>query len=69
MLLVKNLNVFIVFFLCKLGLKMWFGDLLDRKQAFLGYKNFHFLNSPHWKFLTHDFGQKLNFFIDCSYAN
>ena len=34
-----------ILFLCKLGPKMSFLDLLDRKQAFLDNKNFHFLKS------------------------
>ena len=44
---------------------MWFWDLLDRKQAFLDRKNFHFLKSQNWRFLkglTHDLGQKFELF-------
>ena len=42
------------------------GDVLDRKQAFPGYKNVDFTWSSHWIFpkgLIHDFGQKFEFFL------
>ena len=45
-----------------------FGDVLDRKQAFLDYKNVDFTWSSHWIFpegLIHDFGQKFEFFCCC----
>ena len=43
MIWVKNLNFFYSLFLCKLRLKMTFGDLLDIKEAFLDYTNIQFL--------------------------
>ena len=38
-----------------------FGDVLDRKQASLDYKNINISYLPNWIFsqgLVHDFGQK-----------
>ena len=46
----QKFKLFYCFFLSKLGRKMRFGDLLDRKQAFLDRKNFNFLKSRNWTF-------------------
>ena len=42
MILVKNLNFFYSLFLCKLRLKVRFGDFVGRKQAFSDHKKFQF---------------------------
>ena len=62
MILVKNSMFPHSLFLFKTGQEMMFGDVLDRKKAFLDNKNMYLIcpkkgNFP--KGLTHDFGQKL----------
>ena len=55
----------IVFFLCNISQENVFYDILERKNAFLGYKNKKFNYSKNWHFfkrLTHDFGPKLAIF-------
>ena len=47
-----------------------FDDVPDRKQAFLDDKNIHLTQSKNWIFpkeLTHDFGQKFQFFFFLCY--
>ena len=43
MILVKNSNFFHRLFLLKSDLGMMFGDVLDRKEAFLHFKNMYLL--------------------------
>ena len=62
MIVVEKLNFLHGLCLLKVGSEMMFGDVLDRKEAFLDNKNMYFLvrkfgNFP--KGLTRDFGQKL----------
>ena len=40
--MVKNVKSFYFFFLCIKRLEKMVGDVLDRKQAFLDYKNINF---------------------------
>ena len=66
MVLVKNVKFLLSLYLGKTGLEIVFGDVLDRKQAFLDYKNVDFTWSSHWIFhegLIHHFGQKFEFFF------
>ena len=42
MVLVKNWPFFQLFFLCNIGQENVFYDVLERKNAFLGYKNTKF---------------------------
>ena len=66
MVLVKNVKFLLGLYLGKTGLEIVFGDVLDRKQAFLDYKNVDFTWSSHWIFpegLIHDFSQKFEFFV------
>ena len=46
----KNAHFFNFFFLGNIGQKNVFYDILDRKNAFLGYKNKKFKNSKNWRF-------------------
>ena len=51
-----------MFFLISLGQENVFNDILERKNAFLGYKNKKFEKSKNWHFskgLTHGFGPKM----------
>ena len=59
MILVKNLNFFCCFSLGKIGLAIVFGDVLDRNQAFPGYKNINLYGHQigFSKGLVHEFGQ------------
>ena len=50
MLLVQKWPFFKLFFLGKIGLKNVFYDILERKNAFLGYKNEKFKKSQNWHF-------------------
>ena len=43
MILVNNLNSLHCLFLLKRGLEVMFGDLLDRKEAFLDFKTIYFI--------------------------
>ena len=63
MILVKNSNFLHCLFLLKIGPEMMFGDVLDRKEAFLDNKNKYPIcpkNRNFPKRLTHDFGQKFD---------
>ena len=42
MILVQNWKFFHCLFLLKTGLEMMFGDVLDRKEALLDFKNIYF---------------------------
>ena len=50
MVLVKNWPFFNVFFLASLGQENVFYDILERKNAFLGYKNNKVKKSKKWDF-------------------
>ena len=43
MIFVKNLNFLYCLFLLKIGQEMMFGDVLDRKEAFLDNKNMYLI--------------------------
>ena len=45
MVLVQILGIFSPFFLCTIGQENVFYDILERKNAFLGYKNNKFIKS------------------------
>ena len=60
MILVKNSNFLHRLFLLKIGPEMMFGDVLERKEAFLDNKKMYLICPKNRKFskgLTHDFGQ------------
>ena len=66
MTLVKNWNYFLCLVLNKIGLKIMFADRPVRKQAYLDWKIRILPSRPMqmlFKGLTHDFGQKLNYFL------
>ena len=71
MILVKNSNFLHGLFLFKIDPEMMFGDVLDRKEAFLDNKYIYLIcpkNRNFPKGLTHDFGQKFELsFIVCFY--
>ena len=61
MVLVQKLPFFHLF-LGNIGLENVFCDILEGKNAFLGYKNKKFKKSKNWHFskgLTHGFGPKM----------
>ena len=61
MILVKNSMFLHCLFLLKIGPELMFGDVLERKEAFLDNKNKCPIcpkNQNFPKGLTHDFGQK-----------
>ena len=63
--LVQKWPFFQHFFLGNIGQKNIFYDILERKIAFLGYKNKTFKKYKNWLFtkgLTHGFGQKMTIF-------
>ena len=63
--MVKKWPFFHVFFLGNIGQENVFYNLLERKNAFLAYKNNTFKTSKNWIFpkgLTHGFGQKMAIF-------
>ena len=65
MVLVQNSPFFHVLFLGNIGQEKVFYDFLERKNAFVGYKNNKFKKSKKWDFckgLTHGFGLKLTIF-------
>ena len=65
MVLVQKWPFFKLFFLGKLDQENVFYDILERKNAFLGYKNKKFKKSKNWHFpkgLTHGFGPKVAIF-------
>ena len=58
--------IFLTFFLRNIGQENVFYDILERKNAFLGYKNKKFKTSKNWHFcngLTHGFGPKMAIFL------
>ena len=50
MVLVQKWPVFELFFLGNIGQENVFYDILERKNAFLGYKNNKFKESKNWNF-------------------
>ena len=61
MVLVQNWPFFHLLFLGNISQEKVFYDILERKNAFLGYKNNKFKKSENWDFckgLTHGFGPK-----------
>ena len=50
MILVKNSNFSRCLFLVKICPEMLFGDVLDRKEAFLDNKNMYLICPKNWKF-------------------
>ena len=66
MVLVKNWAFFHLFFKDNIGQENVFYDILERKNAFLGYKNKKFIKSKKIdifpKGLTHGFGPKMAIF-------
>ena len=50
MILVKNFNCLHCLFLLKIGPEMMFGDVLDKKEAFLDNKNMYFICPKNRKF-------------------
>ena len=65
MVLVQKWPIFQLFFLGNLGQENVFYDILERKNAFLGYKNKKFKKSEIGIFprgLTHGFGPKVPIF-------
>ena len=50
MVLVKKMAIFPTFFLGSIGQENVFYDILERKNAFLGYKNKKFKKSKNWHF-------------------
>ena len=66
MVLVKKWPFFLLSFLGNISQENVFYDILQRKNAFLGYKNKKFKTSKNWHFskgLTHGFAQKWPFFF------
>ena len=66
MVLVQKWPVYQLFYFDNLGQKNVFYDILERKNAFLDYKNKKFKNSKNWHFsekgLIHGFGRKMAIF-------
>ena len=65
MVLVLKWPFFELFFLDNIGQENVFDDILEPKNAFLGYKNKNFKKSKNWHFpkgLTHGFGPKMAIF-------
>ena len=65
MLLVKNWPFFHLFFKGNIGKENVFYDILDRKNAFLGYKNKKFKkwkNCDFWKWVNPWFWSKIGHF-------
>ena len=50
MIFVKNWSFLHLFILGKIGQGKVFYDILDRKNAFLDYKNINLKNSKNWNF-------------------
>ena len=66
MVLVQKWPFFQLFFLGNIGKEYVFYDILERNNAFLGYKNRKFKNRKNWHFakrLTHGFGPKTAIFL------
>ena len=60
-----KIAIFPTFFLGNIGQENVFYDILERKNAFLGYKNKNFKKSKNWPFskqLSHGFGPKMAIF-------
>ena len=64
MLLVKKFKNFPFFLFYKIDQENVFGNILERKQAFLDYENKEFKKSKNWDFSNgvHGFGQKIENF-------
>ena len=66
MVLLKNWKFFHLFILGKKGQENVFHDILERKNAFIDYKNKNLKRSRNWDFskkgLVYGFGQKLSTF-------
>ena len=65
MVLVQKWPVFQFFFLCNIGQENVFYDILERKNAFLGYKNKKIKRSKNWHFsirINRWFGSKNSHF-------
>ena len=71
MILVKNFNFPHCLFLLKIGPEMIFGDVLDKKEAFVDNKNMSFICPKNRKFskgVNPLFWSKIRiFFHDCFY--
>ena len=62
-----KMTIFPRFFLGNTGKENVFYDILERKNAFRGFKNKTFKKSKNWHFsksVTHDFGLKMAIFQD-----
>ena len=57
----KKNHFFNFFFLSNIGQENVFYDILERENAFLGYKNTKLKKSKNWHF-SHGFGPKISFF-------
>ena len=60
-----KMAIFPIFFFGNIGQENGFYDILERKNAFLSYKNKKFKKSKNWHFskgLTHGFGPKMGIF-------
>ena len=65
MVLVQKWSFFHLFFLGNIGQQNLLNDILERKKAFLSYKNKKFKKAKNWNFpkrLTHGFGRKMAIF-------
>ena len=62
MVLVQKWLFFQIFFLRNIGQENILNDILERENAFLGYKNKKFKKSKNWHFSTHGFGPKMVIF-------
>ena len=69
MVLVQKWPFFRVFFLGNIGQEKVFYDIVERKNAFLGYKNKKFKKSKNWHFSPMVFVQKWPFFELCFLGN
>ena len=69
MVLVQKWPFFQVFFLGNIGQENVFYDIVERKNAFLGYKNKKFKKSKNWHFSPMVFVQKWPFFELCFLGN
>ena len=58
----KNGRFYNCFFLGNIEKENVFNDILERKNAFLGYKDKKFKQSKNWHFLTQGFGPKMAIF-------
>ena len=63
-----KMSIFPPFFLRNTGQKNVFDDMLERKKAFLGFKNKKLKKSKNWLFsrkVTNGFGSKIAIFESC----